>query len=683
MWKILPIIIFTLPNCAKNNENKNPLPPKKSDPFIVTPVRDTSNETLIDFHSFGEHRQYLKSCRRRVDFVQRSRLKITVDGEFFDWPQDISTYEDPEGDVVGVSDLSSISVMVGDEVTSFRVTTDRMMQESESLYVALYSVNMAGDLVFNLENIIKIGHSGAKIQSRGEWIELPSPFIYESAISDRGIEFNFSSQNFLSGMMRSEFWAFKIMLKGEEGLDYSSLIFIRGDGMSDHEELSLLGCNPDNYSNLPIQYQEISRGSLDNVIDMVRFIEEKVGSVLNGRWLPISSIPVMAIEEEIKFNIDDRFRKGEVPYQIFENDIIYAHGIKDSFGLMGKKDYKYDPFPEVDGVAKIVNKFFKVFVGGAASTMDQSLKEIVISSLSSPLIKEILGKEHWLNYVIRSESRYKRLGILLGSIVESSQILDAMEDSDGDPLDLFRALRTTSTSDVEDLNNIENIYFNSVKKSEESYGEFNALFKDEDNDGLPYFLEKQLETSDEKLDTDGDSWSDLAEYVGGSSPTSSASVLSYLYPDGSFQDVIELIPKKVRFDKKERLRICPDGSDINRYAILVDEDKLMISVDHENLRVPLKWEVDITNPGTDSSARVRVVSGSREFDILDKDGNIRFRYSLPMRQGVNGIDITLFSKHIGISELDTLSKVRVSVYSHDNANILCDDTKWISPTLRI
>jgi hypothetical protein len=220
------------------------------------------------------------------------------------------------------------------------------------------------------------------------------------------------------------------------------------------------------------------------------------------------------------------------------------------------------------------------------------------------------------------------------------------------------------------------------------------LLADLDFDGLPNYLEAQLGTDPKNIDSDGDQWSDGAEWVLDCSPISASSAPDFLVADGLFGDWQKLLPRRIHVDRG-RSGICAKSADIQLYAALSKKDALMIAAVVEDFWTQgsqAHWEIDIDFAATEKRYLLSVESGGTVIQVdsvTGGQGNIPLTRSLfrTLPIGIGGtqkvLEINLkntdFNPLVSFRSPESVRLRIRTIFSAAPGALQCDETPWFQP----
>ena len=340
-------------------------------------------------------------------------------------------------------------------------------------------------------------------------------------------------------------------------------------------------------------------------------------------------------------------------------------------GLISLSPTGEDDFSEVKLISDAVGQFFdwklRQLPGGQHNS---NHLQMLSSALESSFLKEILGMNRFLlgyNFPRSSiENTMENLGLLIGIKRSYSDILEAISTclNSGDNLSEDCIL-----SQMLEVNDSDGFYKQWQETGKTGGGLLSSRLLDADGDGIPSEIESQLGLDHNKLDTDGDGWTDLSEFLLGNDPVNPVNHPDGLVFDGSFGEWFDLVPGRILVDERNDLQGCTAG-DIAFYSAVKKKGDLYLGAQLDKASGSLyqRWVVTI-DQGTQATIGVGVNRIQTGFSYIEGP-----KVELPFRLGEGQLELRVPINE----ELDPSSiNIQIAIYDGDD---FCDDTPFFQPT---
>lgn len=318
----------------------------------------------------------------------------------------------------------------------------------------------------------------------------------------------------------------------------------------------------------------------------------------------------------------------------------------------------------------VMEQYFRsvLLQSGIVSASDASFLEIMGASLTTSFIVEVFGLKVFLNsleWMPSPPKSLRGLGVLLGTLstvslqIQTLGECQVLEDLTSDCI--FRRLLSLNPPDQ-----VETLWINGDDRLGFTYQDL----MDPDGDGLPNILEIKYKTTEDRVDSDDDGWSDYAEVLLGSDASNQINHPAGLTMDGLFGDWLNLTPSRIFVDPKQDQLNCRT-IDIALYSAIAIDRKILVGAklgdDFKQTSKALHWlvEFDLLNQEKQS---LHLRSGDR-FYKMNKDHTIYQAFEIA--EG----EFEAWMPFDGDGSLDELS-VKISIFQE---GAFCDDTPWFKP----
>jgi hypothetical protein len=203
---------------------------------------------------------------------------------------------------------------------------------------------------------------------------------------------------------------------------------------------------------------------------------------------------------------------------------------------------------------------------------------------------------------------------------------------------------------------------------------------DQDGDGLPQALEANLGTLDTVVDSDGDGWSDAAEFFLKADPLVKATRPEVIVADGSFGDWAELHPSEIlRLTEHNQSSSCRGSSDIIAYAGQKQDERMVISfLTREAVEAGSVWELEVRSANW--HVLIERTAGGYEslIHIPGQDAPVGKIFQMERVQD-RSIEFTVDWAALGLNpEVFRTSTVEIKLSSYkESKSETCDTTPWL------
>ena len=688
---VLLIYLATFIGCSFDGDKNEPIAPQKEKPVIVNKGDPKNNETGVHVHLFGKEAEFTKNCFNPLQLGTLDAENLVIDGNLEDWDGQGLSFSDYTGDARSGFDLDGFKIAKQDEKLYLSITGKGLLADDEYIYLELYQGYHQDKTIIVLEHIIRVHKNGVQLFNHDHWYDLVSPFIYEGGLAESDgnsyLEMSISIEHFLSGLTTSPLWGMQIST-GKENTwhDYTGLVFQTGLTAEGYGQFTLDGCAKDPHVAAPVQFQTVSSQDYSTPISLIRYTHHVIAPILALLPLPIASIPILADKTKAQFSLAAKNMAAHTLGTKSQPKVLHISGNNHSYGIDGKTGFGVDPYPHISGFEKTANKFFHLYFEDALRPGLKNLTTLLAHSQTSKVVREESGLEHWFSHISAAKKWQQKLGILLEFKLGSKALFEAFALEASTKNDFWQSLSLLKPDHLEFISQLHTIYLEAentlpdpLKGGEEEIeiDLLNKFFLDSDYDGLPKFYESHLNLPDSKFDTDDDYWSDFAEVISGSDPANKASYPEFIYPDGSFGDIVDLLAGKIQSNETNNINTCGSVGAIKSVVGVVGPENLMIAVQHEGFKEdtpPIRWQIDIMNPDEEHTSQIKAVLLEKGYDLLDQNGNVTYRYESPIPSGVYALEVVASLSHLGISSISENMKFKVATFLNDGSHTFCDDT---------
>ncbi len=325
-----------------------------------------------------------------------------------------------------------------------------------------------------------------------------------------------------------------------------------------------------------------------------------------------------------------------------------------------------DAFPDGPVFKLLAARVLDLYLLELFPAADPGLRQAVNGALMDHLVRDTFGLSYFFDAyrgtLAAGNADVVAWGHVLGGVLTTAQLVDAWKQlaAGATPAAVFGDV-TLETS--------------------------LALTRDTDHDGLPDHYEAVYGTDPRRQDSDGDSWSDLAEVVNSEDPLAHTRQPNRIMPDGNFDDWLTLFPQKVHLDEGHST-VCPVAADIDFYAALASRDELMIGAVAREFwddEPRASWEAVIDLPLVKRQFLVSVPSDSYATTIKDPEtGKVLLTIERAFPQGRKTVEWVIRRQELKLEsffdEPDSV-RIRIRTLFHDagGKDNYCDETAWFAP----
>ena len=458
-------------------------------------------------------------------------------------------------------------------------------------------------------------------------------------------------------------------------------------------------------------------------IQLARLAVNSVQALVGQRKLPLATFTLLeasSIKEELPFWL-------RPPSPWTQSDLY--RGLSVQIERTGA--YTNHPFANGQTFAKVATQVAYLHLELVQPTAPVWLQELMARTLRNTLERRTFGRSYWLDlYTYRTrtlfegplldgtrlpgsktagtkpiaeyagqgfngvaEAKLEGLAAILSSEVEGAHWWTAWfaaTAATGSSLRFADVVQALPAASVDESARIKLMQLGPGWLIDNAYedGRSLELLGDRDEDGLPNFLEGLgWQTDAAVFDSDGDGWSDLAEWTLAAQATPSTFAPKKIMPDGSFADWLNLLPKRVAIDEGVT-GPCPVAADITHYSALANEEALIVAAHSKDIGDQdghaARWELAVDIPTEDRQLLLSAGGRSREVIVQDaKDDLVLKKVYRAMPMGKQTVEWVLRRSELGInSRFDEKDVMRLrfrTVYRDGDQDIFCDETPWFQP----
>ncbi len=736
-------IVCCINSCGGGGEGGGSgTPPPK--PAPIEPPAPRALHTSVGIYSNSHKKLAVSSCFRYADHVLPAvEAGFALDGDLSDWSNTAPLLVDPVGDAVGVFDLSE--VQVGSYIDGIVLALAFPLDGTSDLYFEFGGVvSRDSKIQSEAKHLIKY-HAGGFSELRGGiWEKIPDG-ILKAGVGSSGLEVFFPSRIVGDTLTWPAWWVRVVAQNGvTEAWDSTNASYFPSVLGGDSLPFSFTRCTQwgsalASVSQLIITHRIPApiNPSPDYIADGTFEIRREHALQLGRYALDLARLVPVKVPYGAMFHtvlVSDIVEPGSLSVSTLSHPVI-ANG--ETYRLLGlnTRNMGFRPdsfFPQGQVLDGALHFHLKHMLRTQGQFMETGTVDLAAHGISHDLKKKFISQQYWFDYrwnqteafiaqndgknpigldtlfssittgqpereqsLLFYQSKVRAGSHLLGETYTPEEIMNSWIDT---AAEVNISTPTAVKGEIFAQKLIERLPpedarrqyagnldgYLSSKPYQSSFGP--EAHRDNDNDGLPLFMEERLQTSDEKSDTDKDGWSDLVEYTGGFDPVSATKVPGVIVADGIFAEWQNLLASKIIIDRGQS-GLCEKDADIQFYAAVADRDNLAIGAvagDFWDNESRARWEVVIDLPKENRSILVVAPNRERVIQIKDPVTNALFMsYPLAIPAGGRVAEIIVDRQALRIAtpftgDMGIRLRLR-TVYESEGQNLFCDETSWFEP----
>jgi len=739
------VIVCCVNSCGGRGDVGGGGPPTK--PPVKLPPTSSALHTSVGIYPNSYKKLAVSSCFRYAEhFLPSVQEDFVIDGELSDWVNTIPLLSDPVGDALGVFDLAE--VQVGAHEDGVVVALAFPGNENSQLYFEFGGLlSREGRIHSEVKHLVKFDATGFSELRTSGWEKI-SDEILKSARGSNGFEIFFPgrligdtitwpawwvrvvSENPLTGNWDSTHATYFPSVLGGDSLPFD---FIRctqwSSDLATVSQLIITHRIPPPVNPLP---DYIADGTFEirreHALQLGRYALDL------SRRLPVA-IPYGSMQNAVL--VSDIVDPGALKVSALSHSVI-ANG--ETYRLLGlnTRNMGFLPdvfFPQGQVLDSAFHFHLKHMLRTQAQFMEPGTLDVIAHAISHDFKKNFISQRYWFDYRWKEtetflerndsedpisldalfaglfdvepqraidlefyKSKMRAASHLLGETFSPEELLKSwasiVSQIDSSTLSAAKGEHFTTALigllPMEDTRRESPKMFDGYLLSKPYDPNFGSdVHRDNDNDGLPLFIERKIKTSDKKADTDGDGWSDLAEYTSGFDPLSATKFPGLIVADGIFSDWQNLLASKIIIDRGNS-GLCEKDADIQFYAAIADSNYLAIGAvagDFWDNESKARWEVVVDFPKENRS--VLIVAPNRERVVQIKDpvtNSLYMSYPLAFPAGGKVAEIVVDRHALRLSvpftsDLGVRLRLR-TIYESGDEPIFCDETSWFEPYIK-
>lgn len=716
-------------------------------PPPAEPPAPSALHTSVGIYPNAHKKLAVSSCFRYVEHVLPAvGPSLKIDGDLTDWVNTVPLLSDPVDDAAGVFDLAEVQVgSYGDGVA---LALAYPSNAAAHLYFEFGGVlSRDGQIQSEVKHLVKYDGTGfSELRSNG-WEAVPDG-VLQLGRGAKGLEVFFSGR-LIGDTITWPAWWVRIVAQNPqtENWDSTHAAYFPSVLGGDSLPFAFTRCTQwsstvATVSQLIITHQVPApiNPSPDYIADGTFEVRREHALQLGRYALDLSRKLPLKMAYGSMFNtvlVSDLVEPGTLLVSSLSHPII-ANG--ETYRLLGlnTRNMGFRPdsyFPQGQVLDSALHFHLKHMLRTQAQFMETGALDMVTHAIAHDIKKNYLSQQYWFdyrwnqtaNFVDKNDSKapkaldelfstmpssgsdrskalafyqskvragsqllgetYSSEELLLGWIGTASQINNTTQSHVKGELLLGKLIDGLKSDDSRRL--APKMFDGYLTSKAYDPSATPDVHRDNDNDGLPLFIERKIGTSDQKGDTDGDGWSDLAEYTGGFDPGSPAEVPGLIVADGIFAEWQNLLASKIIIDRGQS-GLCEKDADIQFYASVADRDYLAIGAvagEFWNNESKARWEVVVDLPKENRSILIVAPNRDRVVQIKDPETNALFMsYPLAIPAGGKVAEIVMDRQSLRISapfasDLGVRLKLR-TVYESAGEPVFCDETSWFEPYIK-
>lgn len=681
--------------CGGGGGGKSPTPTPEPEP-APQPDPGLPLATPVTMNAMSYKLPEQPSCLRktRAQTLPKAPDGLVLDGKLADWSALVAWLDDPAGDAPVGHDLGPGFVARSGEDLIVALTAKPA--PGAALVIELGGVvTRQGTLHREVRRTFRVrdGVMEEKADApAGDGVAAWSPIpagLAAFAVGDDGLEARLSSRLLGDAMTWPLWWVRTEARAGDTLLDSSEAAYFPSILGSDTLPYKLSTCDLWTGRRLAVQLVEIQDAAATrdgSALDVDQIAEraaqlaragfDAATAVLGNEPLPVARFVVQSTHAALA---------PLAPAAAAEVGALLHRGFV--LNLADLVPGGIVAFPEGPVVTQIARSVIDLALFSRMPAAPEALRRAFAVALADHMARATLGLSYWIDH-LPPRAAADGLGHLLGNRFEPAVLRaawSAAATAGGDPVDAVRLALGAAAADQALIDRLWQGWL--VTGAHDPAFAPDSLL-DRDSDGLPNDYEIVVGTNPALFDTDADGWSDAAELVAGHDPTSQARTPAQLMPDGSFDDWLELLPKRVHVDRGRSGR-CPKAADIDFFGALATRDDLIIgavAAEFWENEPAAKWEAVLDFTAQNRQLLVTAAGGALELDVKDGQGKTTLR---TLRRGIpmarKSIEWVMSRHAFGLeSYFNAQDAVRIrlrTVFKDGEQDLLCDETDWFSPNV--
>jgi hypothetical protein len=740
------VIVCCVSSCGGGGEGGGSSKVPKNPPPVEPPA-PSALHTSVGIYPNSHKKLAVSSCFRFAEHaLPKVEASFAIDGDLADWANTVPMLADPVDDAAGAFDLAE--VQVGSFGDGLVVALAYPNNSASHLYFEFGGVvSRDGQIQSEVKHLIKYDKIGFSELRAGGW-EPISEGVLQFASSSKGLEVSFPGRLIGDTITWPAWWVRVVAEEPHtENWDSTHAAYFPSVLGGDSLPFSFTRCTQwssmlATVSQMIITHQIPApiNPSPDYIADGTFDIRREHALQLGRYALDLSRMLPVKMAYGSMFNtvlVSDLVEPGSLIVNSLSHPVISNGETYRLLGLntrnMGFRPDSY--FPQGQVLDSALHFHLKHMLRTQAQFIETGTLDAVTHAIVHDFKKNYLSQQYWFDYRWNQTVNFldnsdgtspKGLDELFGSLPlsgpERSQALafyhskvraaSQLLGESHSPEELLLAWKnTTAEINKATPSNIKGELFVQKLiddlKPDDSRRLVPKLFdgyltsksydptaipdvhRDNDNDGLPLFIERKIGTSDQKTDTDADGWSDLVEYTGGFDPGSATKFPGLIVADGIFSEWQNLLASKIIIDRGQS-GLCEKDADIQFYAAVADRDYLAIGAvagDFWNNESKARWEVVVDLPKENRAILIVAPNRDRVVQVKDPVTNAVFMsYPQAIPAGGKVAEIVVDRQSLRIAspftgDLGVRLKLR-TVYESKGEPIFCDETSWFEPYIK-
>ncbi len=667
MVGIVIALVLSLVSCGKSGGGDAPARPKPPKVELPPPVTGSELLTSVGLDGMGYTIPPPSSCLAQAKSFDVPALPVgavVLDGKLDEWTDVPARLDDPIGDAPAQTpDLAQVFVAsAGDEL--ILAASVALPEDGVVHFTIGGAYSRDGRYQSQTMRELRVRFGGALEERRdGAWVPVAAD-LGLAAQGANAVELRLTSRLVGEVVNYPLWWA-----RAGAGADVTATVFFPSRLHGDREPFKLAACTFWYTRKLPLDMVEVrdsaSNEALDErVFQIARLAVDEVVRMFGDAPLPLRSLTVIATASAV----DDT---GDFEPDASDGPATYGAIAVNTASFAAGSPQR---FPEGPLFNRIALRIVDLYLHAIAPNAPFQERRVMGEALAQRLLWSVIGPsfvfDHYragiLPYLADPSaagwSSIVAQGRILSSVLSTEQLIAAWHEraaGDAGPAPSVATILATLTSEA---------------------------LSDQDQDGIPRHWEEQLGTDPDVTDSDGDSWSDLAEIVRGRDPLALTSGPQRIMPDGDFDDWLTLFPKKVMVDLG-RSGACPVAADITHYAAVTNQEELVIGAvarDFWESEPNAVWEAIIDLPIEKRQLMLTVASDAYSTTVRDPNtGAVLAVFERAFPQGRRTVEWVLRRDTFGIERpLDEVDGVKIrlrTLLRSGDQDLYCDETAWFSP----
>jgi len=644
---------------------------------------------------------------------------LVLDGEVNEWSGIPVLTKDAAGDSKGEIDLTNTAIAfakgdLSESVAGYVQWRGASNLSTREVFVEFgrYQSGENDAQQWEQNRVFRFDSKGVSEFRFGSWVDASSSAEWKAGV--HALEWRIDRRQLDSALLKPFWWTRTYVRAGSAEDDATGVVFLPSVDHDSGQKLSHKWCYSDSNDKVPAIFQFIRTNDTDpdlanKVFNVARLAYDSLQSVLGYKYFPSNQLTVIASSKKFQdhpFMIPDLYDGSAYrPLQVeldkkLVQELRYGSYSKLYEWFLGEYSRQYLAwYGSEEGEA-----FYLDWLSMMLRTRAEAKVYSVHSRLTSyhqsiePYLEDYQAVEPIPDLYQRlagefdSQAEKNRVQLLANSKVKAaaevtlfrfdlSLFLESWRLGAGQ----FQSILQSQTGSVDEVDKVWMGWFDGRPYSA-AYSP--VWLADPDNDGLPDFMESQLGSNSQMLDTDEDGWSDYAEVFARTNFDDASHRPRNIIADGYFNDWQELLPAEILKPDATLSSKCPAEAGIMAVAALASGSTLIVSlapkkIDYSGAVKNLSWEIQLQLAYSQRTLILRAEQGFYGFSIIDAKSGEHISWVPTVTKNVApaGEWVIDFEKYGIDAQLEKNQAVKIKITSilEEKERHLCSSSPWLLP----